>query len=61
SGNRWMRYEDGAESLENVVESGGGDGGVKGCLDLWIVKPKSPKTPLLRVVNEWDLFVCENV
>ncbi|GKB89494.1 hypothetical protein Tco_0961766 [Tanacetum coccineum] len=32
SGNRWMRYEDGGESLENVVESGGGDGGLKGCL-----------------------------
>ncbi|GKA97105.1 hypothetical protein Tco_0824999, partial [Tanacetum coccineum] len=31
SGNRWMRYEDGGESLENVVKSGGGgDGGLKG-------------------------------
>ncbi|GKD41722.1 hypothetical protein Tco_1261929 [Tanacetum coccineum] len=26
----WMRYEDGGESLENVVESGGSDGGLKG-------------------------------
>ncbi|GKA07568.1 hypothetical protein Tco_0686792 [Tanacetum coccineum] len=31
--NGWMRYEDGVESLENMVESGGGDGGLKGCLD----------------------------
>ncbi|GJY28516.1 hypothetical protein Tco_0404283, partial [Tanacetum coccineum] len=61
SGNGWMSYEDGGESLENMVESGGGDGGLKGCLDPWFVKPKSPKTPLLSVVNEWDLFVCENV
>nr|GEU86235.1 MAK10-like protein [Tanacetum cinerariifolium] len=30
-----MRYDDGGESLENVVESGGGDGGLKGCLDPW--------------------------
>ncbi|GKC59134.1 hypothetical protein Tco_1086732 [Tanacetum coccineum] len=34
-GNGWMRYEDGGDSLENVVESGGGDGGFKGCLDPW--------------------------
>ncbi|GKA29296.1 hypothetical protein Tco_0715541 [Tanacetum coccineum] len=33
SGNGWMRYEDGGESMENMVESGGGDGGLKGCLD----------------------------
>ncbi|GJZ69082.1 hypothetical protein Tco_0632632 [Tanacetum coccineum] len=48
-GNGWMRYEDGGESLENVVESGGGgDGSLKGCLDPWSVKPKSPKTPILN-------------
>ncbi|GKA38065.1 putative reverse transcriptase domain-containing protein [Tanacetum coccineum] len=52
SRNGWIRYEDSAESLENVVESGGGDGGLKGCLDPWFVKSKSPKTPLLSVVNE---------
>ncbi|GJX80979.1 hypothetical protein Tco_0329128 [Tanacetum coccineum] len=57
SGNGRMRYEDGGEYLENVVESGGGDGGLKGCLDPWFVKPKSPKTPILSVLNEWDLFV----
>ncbi|GKD81383.1 hypothetical protein Tco_1348222, partial [Tanacetum coccineum] len=34
SGNGWMRYEDDGESLENVVESGGGDGGLKG---VWIL------------------------
>nr|GEX20267.1 hypothetical protein [Tanacetum cinerariifolium] len=32
-GNGWKRYEDGGESLKNVVENGGGDGGLKGCLD----------------------------
>nr|GEV95911.1 retrovirus-related Pol polyprotein from transposon TNT 1-94 [Tanacetum cinerariifolium] len=45
SGNGWMRYEDGDESLENMVESGGGDGGLKGCLDpcedLGKLKPKA--------------------
>ncbi|GJZ10598.1 hypothetical protein Tco_0545357 [Tanacetum coccineum] len=55
--NRWMRYEDGGESLENVVESGGGDGGLKGCLVPWFVKPRSPKRPILSVLDEGDLFV----
>nr|GEZ03920.1 hypothetical protein [Tanacetum cinerariifolium] len=36
SGDGWKRYEDGGESPENMVESGGGDGGLKGCLDHWL-------------------------
>nr|GEV12917.1 UBN2 domain-containing protein [Tanacetum cinerariifolium] len=35
SGNGGIGHEDGGDSLENVVESGGGDGGLKGCLDPW--------------------------
>ncbi|GJZ88395.1 hypothetical protein Tco_0660177 [Tanacetum coccineum] len=57
SGNGWMRYENGGESLENMVESGGGDGGLKGCLVPWFVKQRSPKTPILSVLDEGDLFV----
>nr|GEV41874.1 hypothetical protein [Tanacetum cinerariifolium] len=52
SRNGWMRYEDGGESLRNMVESGGGDGGLKGCLDSWFVKPRSQKMPILMVPNE---------
>nr|GEV17128.1 reverse transcriptase zinc-binding domain-containing protein [Tanacetum cinerariifolium] len=49
----WKRMdEDGGESLGNVFENGGGDGGLKGCLGPWFVKPKSPKTPFLSVLNE---------
>ncbi|GJU22712.1 retrovirus-related pol polyprotein from transposon TNT 1-94 [Tanacetum coccineum] len=59
SGNGWMRYEDGGESLENVVESGvGGDGGLKGCLVPWFVKPRSPKTLILMVPNELGVAFC---
>ncbi|GKA98962.1 hypothetical protein Tco_0826899, partial [Tanacetum coccineum] len=56
SGNGWIRYEDGGESLENVVESGGDDGGLKGCLVPWFVKRRSPKTHILSVLDEEDLF-----
>nr|GEV17127.1 hypothetical protein [Tanacetum cinerariifolium] len=59
SGNGWMRYEDGGEYLRNMVESGSGDGGLKGCLDTWFIKPKS-KTPFLSVLNEQDLFISRN-
>nr|GEU73305.1 hypothetical protein [Tanacetum cinerariifolium] len=31
-----------------MVVIDGGDDGLKGCLDPWFVKPKSPKTPILR-------------
>nr|GEU92353.1 hypothetical protein [Tanacetum cinerariifolium] len=34
-GNGWKRYEDGGESLKNVVENGDCDGGLKECLDPW--------------------------
>nr|GEX63735.1 retrovirus-related Pol polyprotein from transposon TNT 1-94 [Tanacetum cinerariifolium] len=33
---------------ETVVVVDGGDGGLKRCLDPWFVKPKSPKTSILR-------------
>ncbi|GKA12079.1 putative ribonuclease H-like domain-containing protein [Tanacetum coccineum] len=40
-----------------MVVVDGGDGGLKGCLDPWFVKPRSPKTPFLSVLNELR-FVC---
>nr|GEV04068.1 hypothetical protein [Tanacetum cinerariifolium] len=59
SGNGWKRYEDGGESPENMVESGGGDGGLKGCLDRWFVKPRSPKTPILSGEIRLEKVVSE--
>ncbi|GKE60947.1 hypothetical protein Tco_1511314 [Tanacetum coccineum] len=39
--------------------NGGGDGGLKGGLVSWFVKPRTPKTPILMVRNEVE-FVCES-
>nr|GEW12927.1 DNA-directed DNA polymerase [Tanacetum cinerariifolium] len=38
SRNGWMRYEDGGKSLENMVESGDSNVGLKGCLDPWYLR-----------------------
>ncbi|GKD51589.1 hypothetical protein Tco_1280565, partial [Tanacetum coccineum] len=37
SGNGWIRYEDSGESLENVVESDGGDDGLKSAREVMIL------------------------
>nr|GEX77086.1 hypothetical protein [Tanacetum cinerariifolium] len=54
-----MRYEDGGESLENVVESGGGDDGVKGCLvpcllTLVVGNKMHTAFPLLEESSHWQ-------
>nr|GEW79779.1 hypothetical protein [Tanacetum cinerariifolium] len=40
-----------------VVVNDGGDGGLKGCLDSWFVKPRTLKTLLLSVLNEVGVCV----
>nr|GEV66069.1 retrovirus-related Pol polyprotein from transposon TNT 1-94 [Tanacetum cinerariifolium] len=55
--NGWMRYEDGGESLEKVVESGGGDGGLKGCLDPMKQNEKNFQTIFKNMeskIDEWE-------
>nr|GEV99732.1 copia protein [Tanacetum cinerariifolium] len=38
--------------IKRVVVDDGGDGGLKGCLDPWFIKPRTQKTLLLSVLNE---------
>nr|GEX78085.1 reverse transcriptase domain-containing protein [Tanacetum cinerariifolium] len=47
------------QALGRVVVVDGGDGGLNGCLVPWFVKPRTPKTLLLSVLNEVGVYVCK--